>query len=136
MSEIDPAIGTYIDSDIQLLEVIGQGATSVVYLGLDSKEREFAIKRVGKKGLNEAEYEAIQSEIEVLKHLSGHENIIRLFKVIETAMYWYMVLEFCETDLFDAIFVECGLPPVLIKRFFADICDGLQYCHDRDIYHR
>ena len=132
------ALGFCIDERLRLIEVIGEGSSGVVYLAedLSNTSKRFAVKRLDRAAMDTQDLEDFRREVFVLKRLSGHPNIVSFHKLIETSEFYYLVMEHCETDLFDAIFLRCGFPPALIKRFFGNIADGLAFCHQNGIFHR
>jgi serine/threonine protein kinase len=135
---IDLNLGLLIDETLQLIEVIGEGSSGVVYLAEDltKSSKNFAVKRLDKSAMGSQDLEDFKREVFVLKRLTGHPNIVAFHKLIETPDFYYLVMEHCETDLFDAIFLRCGFPSALVKRFFGNIADGLSFCHQNGIFHR
>ena len=134
----DYGIGDIIQGNLKLKEVIGEGATGLVFLAehVNLVGKKNAVKRLDKEHMEQIDFEDYKREIIFMKKLSGHPNIVQYINNFETPNYFYLVLEYCETDLFDAIFLRCGFPPALVKRFFSDIASGLDYAHKNGIYHR
>ncbi|RUS13362.1 kinase-like domain-containing protein [Endogone sp. FLAS-F59071] len=139
----DPAerLGTTIDDGrFELAELLGLGAYGAVYLARHTLTRKpYAVKCLGKRGLDARQRQFQLREIALHSKVSSHPNVITLEKVIETPDCIYVVLEYCrEGDLFFNI-TEKGAfvgDDKAIKRVFLQIIDAVQFCHDNGIYHR
>ena len=136
--EKDFGLGDIIVGNLRLTEIIGEGATGQVFLAEDVNmiAKKYAVKRLEKEQMEPIDFEDYKREIIFMKRLSGHPNIVQYINNFETVNFFYLVLEYCETDLFDAIFLRCGFPVALVKRFFSDIANGLAFAHQNGIYHR
>ena len=134
----DFGLRSIIKGNLRLIEIIGEGGSGVVFLAEDVKLtcHKYAVKRLEKDKMEKIDLEDYKREVIIMKKLLGHPNIVEYVNNFETSEYFFLVLEFCATDLFDAIFLRCGFPPALVKNFFSDICDGLLHCHQNGIYHR
>lgn len=59
--------------------ILGKGGSSKVYSVLDPGKRSIlALKRVTLAGADEETVQSYKNEVELLKHLSGHDRIIQL----------------------------------------------------------
>jgi serine/threonine protein kinase len=127
-----------IEGNLKLIEKIKEGTSSIIFTAenVDQANVKYAVKRLDKFKMNQTAKADYNREIAIMKKLSGHPNIVQYINNFETVNFFYLVLEYCETDLFDAIFLRCGFPPALVKRFFSDIATGLAYAHKNGIYHR
>ncbi|KUJ24292.1 kinase-like protein [Mollisia scopiformis] len=76
-------------------------------------------------------------EVDILFDLRAHPNVVSLFRVIESASTWNIVLEyFPDGDLWTAI-RDRGLGTrEEIRNTFSQILKGVEFCHGRGIYHR
>ncbi|KAJ3411893.1 hypothetical protein HDV05_001528 [Chytridiales sp. JEL 0842] len=104
-----------------------------------------AVKCIRKVGLEESVLNSQFREAEVLKRLrggggggrdGGNKGIVELYEVIDTLEYLFLVLEFCETDLYQAITQNNGFPPHVVKHIFTQIADAVAHCHAMGISHR
>ena len=78
----------------------------------------------------------IQREIAILK-IVRHNNIIKLYELIETPDKIYMVMEYCNGgELFDYIVSKQHLTERQACRFFQEIINCLEYLHSLNIVHR
>ncbi|SCV03287.1 LAME_0H09208g1_1 [Lachancea meyersii CBS 8951] len=76
---------------------------------------------------------------EIALHLQvhAHPNVVTVHQVLESPLATFLVLDYCERDLFSSIvdhqyFARDG---ALVKRVFLQLCSVLQYCHARGVYH-
>mgnify|MGYP002626160335 CR=1 FL=1 len=78
----------------------------------------------------------IQREIAILK-IVRHNNIIKLYELMETADKIYIVMEYCNGgELFDYIVSKQHLTERQACRFFQEIINCLEYLHSLNIVHR
>lgn len=89
--------------------------------------------------LTKAQLEQVPHYKEIAIHLSvhDHENIVTIHHVFESSIATFIVMDYCEGDLFTSIvdkqhFSNNG---ILIKKVFLQICSALRYCHSKGIYH-
>ena len=66
---------------------------------------EVAVKVLAKRALTCADaIEDVDREVEIMRHLSGHENVVRFFDALEDEHHVYIVMEKCAGgELFDAV---------------------------------
>ncbi|KAG1675166.1 hypothetical protein FOA52_003389 [Chlamydomonas sp. UWO 241] len=121
-------------------ELIGQGAQKKVYkafdeeLGLEVAWNEVAVSELA--NASSAVQESVFGEIRVLKQLSGHKNIIKLYD------WWYDPKERCicfVTELFtDGTLRQYrrkhrnNVDLIVLKRWAWQILQGLVYLHGHD----
>ncbi|XP_067002226.1 testis-specific serine/threonine-protein kinase 4-like [Anabrus simplex] len=75
-------------------------------------------------------------EIEVVKGLK-HPNLIRFLQAIETTHRVYIVMEFAENgSLLDIIRRDSFIDEIRGRRWFRQLVDGVEYCHERGVVHR
>uniref|UniRef100_A0A803KU45 non-specific serine/threonine protein kinase n=1 Tax=Chenopodium quinoa TaxID=63459 RepID=A0A803KU45_CHEQI len=97
----------------------------------------FAVKILEKKKiLNLKITDQIKREIATLK-LLRHPNIVRLYEVLASKTKIYMILQYVHGgELFDKIASRGKLPEKEGRRLFQQLIDGVNYCHDRGVFHR
>jgi len=96
-----------------------------------------AIKILMKKRIVDvADVERVAREITILKKVK-HINIIRLFEVVDTPKYIFLIMEFAEGgELFDYI-VKCHrVPEAESCRVMHMIINAVDHCHKNNIIHR
>lgn len=81
----------------------------------------------------------IKEEAEILKKLDN-ENIIKYYESFEEKGYFFIIMEYCETDLKQFInnykSEKNYISESLILDFVLDICCGLKEIHSHNIIHR
>ncbi|KAL1462739.1 hypothetical protein WDU94_014552 [Cyamophila willieti] len=75
-------------------------------------------------------------EIEVVKGLK-HPNLIRFLQAIETTHRVYIIMEYAENgSLLDFIQREGYIDESRCKKWFRQLVDAIDYCHERGVVHR
>jgi serine/threonine-protein kinase len=124
----------------EILAELGQGAMGVVYKARDPMlDRVVAIKTVNltlpKDEL--AEYEArFYQEAKAAGSLS-HRNIVTIYDIGRSERIAYMAMEFLEGD--ELRMLLQARAPIPLSRALdigAQVAEGLQYAHERQIIHR
>ncbi|MEK6211302.1 MAG: serine/threonine-protein kinase [Pseudomonadota bacterium] len=124
----------------EILAELGQGAMGVVYKARDPMlDRVVAIKTVSltlpKDEL--AEYEArFYQEAKAAGGLS-HRNIVTIYDIGRSERIAYMAMEFLEGDeLRKLLQARAPIPLSRALDIGAQVAEGLQYAHERQIIHR
>ena len=125
--------------DYLLNEEIGSGGFAKVVLGTHIPTGEkVAIKIMDKEQIlsDELNKERVLSEIAILK-IVRHNNIIKLYEVMETPQKIFLVMEYCDGgELFDYIVSKQHLSEKQACLFFQELIDALTYLHSQNIVHR
>lgn len=98
--------GQNISIDYDLGRELGRGEFGVTYLCTDVNNGEkFACKSISKKKLRTAvDIEDVRREVQIMKHLPKHPNIVSLKDTYEDDSAVHIVMELCEGgELFDRI---------------------------------
>ncbi|KAI7748802.1 hypothetical protein M8C21_032860 [Ambrosia artemisiifolia] len=98
--------GNQIELTYDLGKELGRGEFGVTYLCTDKLSGEvFACKSISKKKLRTlVEVEDVRREVEIMKHLPLHSNIVSLKDTYEDDSAVHLVMELCEGgELFDRI---------------------------------
>lgn len=137
--------GRVIDSGrLKLLESLGSGAYGKVYRALDitsprDQQVFFAVKCLLRPVPGSDKEEFQNREFTIHKHVCNHPNIVTLHRVIYDRDFVYVVLDLCTGgDLFAAI-TETDMfhnNVQLVKDFFIQLIDAVQYCHEKSVFHR
>mmetsp|Transcript_7508 Transcript_7508/g.7948 ORF Transcript_7508/g.7948 Transcript_7508/m.7948 type:complete len:457 (+) Transcript_7508:115-1485(+) len=80
-------------------------------------------------------------EINNMRKISPHINVIRLEHVLELAQdskcTIFLVMELANGgELFDRIKIDCGTREKTAKKFFLQLLAGVRHCHDEGVCHR
>lgn len=124
----------------EILAELGQGAMGVVYKARDPMlDRVVAIKTVSLTLPKEelAEYEArFYQEAKAAGGLS-HRNIVTIYDIGRSERIAYMAMEFLEGDeLRKLLQARAPIPLSRALDIGAQVAEGLQYAHERQIIHR
>jgi serine/threonine protein kinase len=122
----------------RLIDVIGQGGMGVVYRAVDeSIDRPVAIKMLlggfeGDKDLLARFHREVRSTANL-----QHKNIVTVYALDDYEGIPYMVMEYLEgQSMSELISSRRQLAIVEKLRLVSQVCEGLQYAHERNIIHR
>uniref|UniRef100_A0ABM5FRI0 Maternal embryonic leucine zipper kinase n=1 Tax=Pogona vitticeps TaxID=103695 RepID=A0ABM5FRI0_9SAUR len=120
----------------ELHETVGTGGFAKVKLARHLLTGEqVAVKIMDKLALGD-DLPRVKTEIEAMKSLS-HQNICRLYHVIETEKKMFMVLEYCPGgELFDYIIAKDRLAEEEARVFFRQIVAAIAFVHSQGYAHR
>ncbi|CAO3659440.1 unnamed protein product [Rhizopus stolonifer] len=131
-------IGTIIEN-LEIMQVLSIGTYGQVYLARDIHTLQYFAMKSLPHQVDSHQLSFQQNEIRLHSHLSGHPNIIRLEKVIQTPNWTHAVIEYgSEGDLFTAIIDE-GIyygNHSLIRHVFLQLIETVRFCHSNRVYHR
>lgn len=127
-------IGSVIDGKYKVLNEIGHGGMSTVYLAINEKaNKPWAIKEV-RKSLNRSFDILKQSlilETDMLKKLS-HKNLPSIVDVIDSDENFLIVMDYIEGNTLEKLVNENGAyPQETVVDWAVQLCDVLQYLHTR-----
>ena len=113
---------------------IGKGSFSKVYKGyhIENNNKVVAIKKILISNFKIRNY--IEQEINVMKKIE-HENILKLYDVEYGSDYIYLILEYCDYDLYTYL-KNNNLSYDDIRKFMKQLINGLEYIMKKDIVHR
>lgn len=126
----------------KLIGVLGKGAMGIVYKALDPDiNREVAIKTIrfdliSKKSDKEDLMTRFLREAQAAGNLS-HPNIITIYDVGRIDDLTYIVMQYVEGQSLQRI-IDSGdkLPPQKIIQLMIQLCDALDFAHQKGIVHR
>ena len=142
LSERDPNTAKFYQT-YQPMEVLGRGVSSVVRRMLFRKSgHPFAVKIidvsrdiVDADGLNLREQ--TMREINILRLVGGHENIIKLMDVFDTPTFVFLVFELCVNgELFDHLEREERFSEKKARRIMKQVFEAIRHCHSKGVIHR
>uniref|UniRef100_A0A7S4R6C9 Protein kinase domain-containing protein n=1 Tax=Alexandrium monilatum TaxID=311494 RepID=A0A7S4R6C9_9DINO len=135
--ELPPQLATEFEADCDLL---GEGAFAVVRRLRHRRSGEHvALKVVEKHPLHIRNMlPQLQREVRIQGRLQ-HRHILRLLSCLEDEAYVYMVLENCPGGSLRGLCAaqpSCRLPEARAARYFAQICQGVDFMHQHLCVHR
>lgn len=123
-------IGSVIDGKYKILNIVGKGGMSIVYLAMNEKaNKQWAIKEIRKKDY--CDFEMDKKEIEMMKRLK-HPNLPGIADVIEEKESLLIVMDYIEGRSLEDLVQECGpLDEKSVIKWAKQLCDVLTYLHTR-----
>lgn len=125
-------IGSVVEGKYKILNKVGQGGMSVVYLAMNERaNKQWAIKEVRKDG--EQDYEVVRQglaiETDMLKKLQ-HDNLPGIIDVIDNEETFLIVMDYIEGNPLSKTLKEFGAQPQEdVIRWAKQLCDVLGYLH-------
>jgi len=121
----------------EILECLGRGGMGVVYKARQkSLNRLVAIKILAPERGHDAKFaERFAREAELLAKLS-HPHIVTIHDFGETGGLYFLVMEFVDGVSLRDLLREGKLAPAQAVAIVPEICDALQFAHDKGIVHR
>ena len=132
-------------SQLEVIELLGQGGMGAVYKGRQTKlDRLVAIKVIRPESAHDPAFaERFNREARTLAKLN-HDNIVSIHDFGEVTvrqttgapqLLYYFVMEYVDgSDLRQVM--QSGLAPNHAMAVISQMCDALQYAHDAGIVHR
>lgn len=128
-------IGSVIDGKYKVLNQIGHGGMSTVYLAMNERaNKQWAIKEVRKEGVRNFEVvrQSLVVEIEMLKKLS-HPYLPSIVDVIDQEDSFLIVMDYIEGNTLLQLLKEYGpQPQEYIVEWGKQLCEVLAYLHSRN----
>lgn len=124
-------IGSVVDGKYKILNIIGRGGMSVVYLAMNEKaNKQWAIKEIMKNGRKE--FQLDKKETEMMKNLK-HSHLPSIIDVIEDHRSMLIVMDYVEGRSLDVLYEESGAQSQeLVLGWAKQLCDVLSYLHSQD----
>ncbi|KAL2507336.1 Calcium-dependent protein kinase 8 [Forsythia ovata] len=134
----DPT-GHNINERYDLGRELGRGEFGITYLCTDVGTGEkLACKSISKKKLKTAvDIDDVRREVEIMKHLPKHPNIVSLKDTYEDEGCVHIVMELCEGgELFDRIVARGHYTERAAAFIMRTIVEVVQMCHRHGVMHR
>ncbi|PKU67785.1 calcium-dependent protein kinase 20-like [Dendrobium catenatum] len=131
--------GRDIGSSYELGDELGRGEFGITYLCIDKATGEkFACKSISKKKLRTAvDIDDVRREVDIMRHLPAHPNIVSLKDTYEDDNAVHLVMELCEGgELFDRIVARGHYTERAAAAVTKTIVEVVQMCHKHGVMHR
>lgn len=127
-------IGDLVDGKYKILNKIGQGGMSIVWLAMNEKaNKQWAVKEVRREGVRDFEVvrQGLLVETELLKELN-HPHLPSIVDVIEEEDTLLIVMDYIQGNTLDTMLKEYGAQPQEdVIEWGKQLCDVLGYLHTR-----
>lgn len=127
-------IGSLVDGKYKILNKVGQGGMSVVYLAMNEKaNKQWAVKEVRKDGIKDFEVvkQGLVAETDILKKLN-HPNLPSIVDVIDTDDSFIIIMDYIQGNSLNKALDEFGAQPQEhVIAWAKQLCDVLGYLHSR-----
>jgi len=127
-------IGELIDGKYKILNKVGQGGMSVVYLAMNEKaNKQWAVKEVRKDGVKDFEIvkQGLVAEIDILKRLN-HPNLPSIIDVIDKEDSFIIIMDYIQGNSLNKALDEYGAQQQeYVIAWAKQLCDVLGYLHSR-----
>lgn len=130
---LDPNRKKKFFSEYKIRGLIGKGKFGSVKIceKVQTKE-EFAVKILKKNG-----EECVNLEVEIMRHLSGHKNVVTLKAFFEDDENCYLVMELCKGGRLLDLMKEVGMfSEQKAAKIVKELVGVLKYCHEMGVVHR
>ena len=128
-------IGSLVDGKYKILNKVGQGGMSVVYLAMNEKaNKQWAVKEVRKDGVRDFEVvkQGLVAETEILKKLS-HPNLPSIIDVIDADDSFIIIMDYIQGNSLNKALEEFGAQPQEnVIEWAKQLTDVLGYLHSRN----
>lgn len=128
-------IGSVIDGKYKVLNQIGHGGMSTVYLAMNERaNKQWAIKEVRKEGVQNFEVvrQSLTVEIEMLKKMN-HPYLPSIVDVIDQEDSFLIVMDYIEGNTLLQLLKEYGpQPQEYVVEWGKQLCEVLGYLHSRE----
>lgn len=131
--------GHEIEERYELGRELGRGEFGVTYMCTDKSTGEaFACKSISKKKLRtRVDIEDVRREVDIMKHMPNHVNIVSLKDTYEDADAVHLVMELCAGgELFDRIVARGHYTERAAAGVTKTIVEVIQMCHKHGVMHR
>uniref|UniRef100_A0A7N0T924 non-specific serine/threonine protein kinase n=1 Tax=Kalanchoe fedtschenkoi TaxID=63787 RepID=A0A7N0T924_KALFE len=118
---------------------LGQGQFGTTYLCTEiSTGNEYACKSISKRKLiSKEDLDDVRREIQIMHHLAGHKNIVKIKGAYEDPLYVHIVMELCSGgELFDRIIQRGHYSERKAAELTKIIVGVVEACHSLGVMHR
>ena len=128
-----------VEDEYLIGRILGQGQFGVTTLGKSKQDgRRVACKTISKlKLVTDADLQDIKREIQILRHLSGHPNIVQFFGAYEDIRNVHIVMELCDGgELYESIIEAGHYSEKKAAKHLNTMLTVVKHMHELGVVHR
>lgn len=129
------SIGTIIKDKYIVERRIGIGTFCQIFKVIDGY-RYYALKVALKTEINTDQRRLLMIRERRIHRKLNHPNIIKLYDTWDDDKYFFILLEYVDTDLFEYLQEKDILSEDGAARYFCQILRAIHYCHLKGVMHR
>ncbi|KAJ4801274.1 Calcium-dependent protein kinase [Rhynchospora pubera] len=136
---LDTPTGRDINQHYNIGDELGRGEFGITYLCTErSTGKKYACKSISKQRLmTRVDIEDVRREVDIMRHLPQHPNIVCLRDTFEDDRAVHLVMELCEGgELFDRIKAREHYSEKAAATLIKTIVEVVQTCHQYGVMHR
>ena len=123
--------------ELEVLDIVGQGGMGFVYKARQKNlGRIVALKLLSTSLMDDPQFAERFSREARAMAMMNHPNIIAIYDFGNRGSYYYLVMEFVDGLNLRQLIQTTRLEPQEAMQLVPQLCDALQYAHDRGIVHR
>ena len=123
--------------ELEILDVVGHGGMGVVYKAKQKNlGREVALKLLASNLKDNPAFEERFTREARAMAMMNHPNIISIFDFGQRGGHYYLVMEYVDGLNLRQLIQGTKIEPAEAMQMVPQLCDALQYAHDRGIVHR
>ena len=135
-NSVSQKLGHYL-----LSEEVSRGATHRLYKCIDTRTlKAFQMETVALKDMNEEKKKNLQFEVDILRSLPPHRNIIQYIDHVQDDKLFGIVLEYIDMGSLHSFIRKYSTNIDITERHVASwiyqICNDLQFIHEQSIIRR
>ena len=119
----------------QVKKLIGKGNFGRVFHAVDCYGREFALKKLDKRVLDEETLSYVKKEIEIMSSVN-HKNVVKCYFASENESSIFIAIEMCYGGDLESYLKKFKPQKKTLRRWLRGLVEGLDYLHSRGIMHR
>ncbi|XP_077505015.1 dual specificity protein kinase monopolar spindle 1 isoform X2 [Amblyomma americanum] len=144
LQDSDPPVGNYhteINGNrYQVLNLIGRGGSSKVFMMLTYRKKLCAVKLVSMSGVQPVVVQAYMNEVAILKSLRDCERVVRLYdyEYVRKDQVLALVMEKGDQDLssiITAAIKKGALDPTGVKFYWFEMLQAVREIHEKGVIH-
>ncbi len=123
--------------ELEILDLLGQGGMGFVYKARQKNlGRIVAVKLLSPSLLDDPSFEERFSREARAMAMMNHPNIIAIYDFGCREKFHYLVMEYVDGLNLRQLVQSAGMNPTEAMAIVPQLCDALQYAHDRGVVHR